>query len=127
MIFRWGDQVTDLRALFSSNDPIDASDEAFTNRQGQWELVATAFAEHLRRVTAPGFDAADLEVPRTHLIVFHGVGGVGKSTLIRKLEAALGGGARPAQWGSRSGPGTGSCPSGSTWPAPPAPPSRMSS
>ncbi|WP_328512768.1 ATP/GTP-binding protein (plasmid) [Streptomyces sp. NBC_00376] len=89
--------MTDLRALFSSNDPIDAS-EAFTNRQGQWELVATALAEHLRHVTAPGFDPADLEAPRTHLIVFHGVGGVGKSTLIRKLEAALGG-TRPAQWG----------------------------
>ncbi|MCL3998203.1 ATP/GTP-binding protein [Streptomyces lavenduligriseus] len=89
--------MTDLRALFSSNDPVDSS-EAFTNRQGQWELVATALAEHLRHVTAPGFDPADLEAPRTHLIVFHGVGGVGKSTLLRKLEAALGG-SRPAQWG----------------------------
>ncbi|MEU7088003.1 ATP/GTP-binding protein [Streptomyces achromogenes] len=89
--------MTDLRALFSSNDPVDSS-EAFTNREGQWELVATALAEHLRLVTAPGFDPADLEAPRTHLIVFHGVGGVGKSTLLRKLEAALGG-VRPAQWG----------------------------
>ncbi|MFE7112870.1 ATP/GTP-binding protein [Streptomyces sp. NPDC057575] len=84
--------------MFSSNDPIDASDEAFTNRQGQWELVATALAEHLRHITAPGFDPADLEAPRTHLIVFHGVGGVGKSTPMRKLETALGG-TRPAQWG----------------------------
>ncbi|MFD8625221.1 tol-pal system YbgF family protein [Streptomyces hygroscopicus] len=89
--------MTDLRALFSSNDPIDAS-EAFTNRQHQWEFVATALEEHLRHVTAAGFDAADLEAPRTHLIVFHGVGGVGKTTLVRKLEAALGG-TRPAQWG----------------------------
>ncbi|WP_327311756.1 ATP/GTP-binding protein [Streptomyces sp. NBC_01243] len=89
--------MTDLRALFSSNDPIDAS-EAFTNRQGQWELVATALAEHLRHVTGPGFDPADLEAPRTHLVVFHGVGGVGKSTLMRKIEAALGG-TRLAQWG----------------------------
>ncbi|WP_307841677.1 ATP/GTP-binding protein [Streptomyces endocoffeicus] len=89
--------MTDLRALFSSNDPIDAS-EAFTNRQHQWEFVATALEEHLRHVTAAGFDPADLEAPRTHLIVFHGVGGVGKSTLVRKLEAALGG-TRPAQWG----------------------------
>ncbi|MCO8308779.1 ATP/GTP-binding protein [Streptomyces sp. RKCA744] len=91
--------MTDLRALFSSNDPIDAS-EAFTNRQRQWELVATALAEHLRHMSAPGFDPADLEAPRTHLIVFHGVGGVGKSTLVRKLEAALGG-TRPAQWGEQ--------------------------
>ncbi|MEU2564961.1 ATP/GTP-binding protein [Streptomyces longispororuber] len=89
--------MTDLRALFSSNESIDAS-EAFTNRQRQWELVASALEEHLRRITAPGFDPADLEAPRTHLIVFHGVGGVGKSTLVRKLQAALGG-TRPAQWG----------------------------
>ncbi|MGA4846579.1 ATP/GTP-binding protein [Streptomyces sp. G5(2025)] len=89
--------MTDLRALFSSNDPIDTS-EAFTNRQRQWELVATALEEHLRRITTAGFDPADLEAPRTHLVVFHGVGGVGKSTLVRKLEAALGG-ARPTQWG----------------------------
>ncbi|MFE5163246.1 hypothetical protein ACFRNT_33120 [Streptomyces sp. NPDC056697] len=61
--------MTDLRALFSSNDPIDAS-EAFTNRQHQWEFVATALEEHLRHVTAAGFDPADLEAPRTHLIVF---------------------------------------------------------
>ncbi|MFE7958657.1 ATP/GTP-binding protein [Streptomyces sp. NPDC057413] len=91
--------MTDLRALFSSNDPIDAS-EAFTNRQRQWELVATALAEHLRHVSSPGFDPADLEAPRDHLIVFHGVGGVGKSTLQRKLEAALSG-TRPAQWGEQ--------------------------
>lgn len=51
--------MTDLRALFSSNDPIDAS-EAFTNRQRQWELVATALADHLRHTSAPGFDPADL-------------------------------------------------------------------
>ncbi|MFC8015616.1 ATP/GTP-binding protein [Streptomyces cinereoruber] len=91
--------MTDLRTLFSSNDPIDAS-EAFTNRERQWELVATALADHLRRITAPGFDPTDLEAPRTHVIVFHGVGGVGKSTLQRKLEAALGG-MRPAQWGEQ--------------------------
>ncbi|MET9954453.1 ATP/GTP-binding protein [Streptomyces sp. NPDC006339] len=91
--------MTDLRALFSSNDPIDAS-EAFTNRERQWELVATAVAEHLRRTTASGFDPADLEAPRTNVIVFHGVGGVGKTTLQRQLEAALGG-TRPAQWGEQ--------------------------
>ncbi|WP_030889963.1 hypothetical protein [Streptomyces sp. NRRL S-1868] len=90
--------MTDLRALFSSNDPIDAS-EAFTNRQRQWELVATALAEHLRHTSA-GFDPTDLEAPRDHLIVFHGVGGVGKSTLVRKLEAALSG-TPPAQWGEQ--------------------------
>lgn len=78
----------DLRALFSSNDPVGSS-EAFTNRQSQWGVVATAIEEHLRHIAAPSFDVEDLESPRTNVIVFHGVGGIGKSTLLRKIESAL--------------------------------------
>ncbi|MFC5724148.1 ATP/GTP-binding protein [Streptomyces gamaensis] len=90
----------DLRALFSSNDPFDA-DEAFTNRQRQWELVTSALAEHLRHIADPAFDVEDLEAPRDNVTVFHGVGGVGKSTLMRKIEAALAcDGQRPVQWGA---------------------------
>ncbi|UQA91469.1 YfgM family protein [Streptomyces halobius] len=90
----------DLRALFSSNDPIDAG-EAFTNRQRQWELVASALEEHLRRIASPAFDVEDLEAPRDNVAVFHGVGGVGKSTLLRKLETVLASAEqRPAQWGA---------------------------
>ncbi|MFE0043826.1 ATP/GTP-binding protein [Streptomyces albireticuli] len=95
----------DLRALFSSNDPINAT-EAFTNRQGQWELVASALQEHLRNVAGDALDVEDLEAPRTNVIVFHGVGGVGKTTLSRKLEAALtAADQRPAQWGEPTWPG----------------------
>lgn len=90
----------DLRALFSSNDPVDAN-ETFTNRQGQWEAVASALAEHLRHVTSANFDVEDLEAPRKNVIVFHGVGGVGKSTLLRKLEAVFTStDQRPTQWGA---------------------------
>ncbi|NUK53388.1 ATP/GTP-binding protein, partial [Streptomyces lunaelactis] len=90
----------DLRALFSSNDRGMATAEAFTNRQLQWELIAAALAEHLRHTTDRGFDVEDLEAPRNNLIVFHGVGGIGKTTLSRKLENALAGAEhRPAQWG----------------------------
>lgn len=97
--------MADLRALFSSNDPVDSA-EAFTNRQQQWALVATAVEEHLRTIAAPGFDVEDLETPRTNVIAFHGVGGVGKSTLLRKLEASLTvDGQRPQQWGSNVGAG----------------------
>ncbi|GAA0454538.1 ATP/GTP-binding protein [Streptomyces olivaceiscleroticus] len=90
----------DLRALFSSNDRSLAASEAFTNRQGQWQAVTDALGEHLRRLTDPAFDVEDLEAPRRNVLVFHGVGGIGKSTLSRKLEAALatGGEQRPAQW-----------------------------
>jgi hypothetical protein len=77
-----------------------ATAEAFTNRQLQWELIAAALAEHLRHTADRGFDVEDLEAPRNNLIVFHGVGGIGKTTLSRKLENALAGAEhRPAQWG----------------------------
>ncbi|MEV6048781.1 ATP/GTP-binding protein [Streptomyces xanthochromogenes] len=94
--------MADLRALFSSNNPSGFDvDEAFTNRQAQWERVATGLQEHLRRVAEPSFNVEDLEAPRTNLTVFHGVGGVGKSTLLRKIEATLTSAEqRPAQWGA---------------------------
>ncbi|MFB8137217.1 ATP/GTP-binding protein [Streptomyces mirabilis] len=90
----------DLRALFSTNDRGLEAVEAFTNRQLQWELVAAALSEHLRLINESAFDVEDLERPRHNVMVFHGVGGIGKTTLSRKLEAALAGAdQRPAQWG----------------------------
>ncbi|MFI2292893.1 ATP/GTP-binding protein [Streptomyces niveus] len=95
----------DLRALFSTNDRGLEATEAFTNRQLQWELVAVALTKHLRHVTEPGFDIEDLERPRHNVMVFHGVGGIGKTTLSRKLEAALAGAdQRPVQWGEPAWP-----------------------
>ncbi|WP_435059753.1 ATP/GTP-binding protein [Streptomyces sp. bgisy060] len=95
----------DLRALFSTNDRRMEAGEAFTDRHGQWQFVQTALTEHLTRVTAPGFDVEDLEAPRTNVIAFYGVGGIGKSTLSRTLEAALAGAdGRPARWGEPSWP-----------------------
>ncbi|MFJ5142791.1 ATP/GTP-binding protein [Streptomyces sp. NPDC088707] len=95
----------DLRALFSTNDRQMEAGEAFTDRHGQWQFVQTALAEHLARVTAPGFDVEDLEAPRTNVIAFYGVGGIGKSTLSRTLEAALAGAdGRPARWGEPAWP-----------------------
>lgn len=90
----------DLRALFSTNDRGLNAQEAFTNRQSQWEAVAAALSDHLRTVADRSFDVEDLEAPRTNVLVFHGIGGVGKTTLSRKVEAALTGVEhRPAQWG----------------------------
>ncbi|MFJ3799862.1 hypothetical protein ACIPSJ_26695 [Streptomyces sp. NPDC090088] len=43
----------------------------------------------MRHVAGPGFDVEDLKAPRNNVIVFHGVGGIGKSTLLRKVEAAF--------------------------------------
>ncbi|WP_159031053.1 ATP/GTP-binding protein [Streptomyces sp. 769] len=90
----------DLRALFSSNDRSLAAAEAFTNRQQQWAAVAGTLGEHLHHLVDPGIDVEDLEAPRTNVLCFHGIGGIGKTTLSRKIEAALASAdQRPAQWG----------------------------
>ncbi|MCZ1001073.1 ATP/GTP-binding protein [Streptomyces mirabilis] len=95
----------DLRTLFSSNDRSIAASEAFTNRQAQWQAVTAGLAEHLRHVTRADFDVEDLEAPRRNILVFHGVGGIGKSTLSRKIESSLARSEhRPAQWESPSHP-----------------------
>ncbi|GAB2891440.1 ATP/GTP-binding protein [Streptomyces mayteni] len=94
----------DLRALFGSND--GAAREVFTNRETQWATVTGALSQHLRHVATPGFDVQDVEAPRTNLLVFHGVGGIGKTTLSRKLEAALADGERrPEAWVAPAWPG----------------------
>ncbi|MBJ7002727.1 ATP/GTP-binding protein [Streptomyces sp. CRPSP2-6A1] len=95
----------DLRTLFSSNDRSIAASEAFTNRQAQWQAVTACLAEHVRHVARTDFDVEDLEAPRHNILVFHGVGGIGKSTLSRKIEASLAHSEhRPAQWESPSYP-----------------------
>ncbi|MFF3409067.1 ATP/GTP-binding protein [Streptomyces sp. NPDC002742] len=77
--------------------------EAFTNRSSQWETVAAALTEHLQHVSS--LDPEDLEAPRNNVLVFHGVGGIGKTTLSRTLEAALAdAGRRPSQWGAPGWP-----------------------
>ncbi|WP_309149002.1 hypothetical protein [Streptomyces griseorubiginosus] len=95
----------DLRALFSTNDRSVQAAEAFTNREARWEMVAAALTQHLQHGASPGFDPEDLEAPRSHMLVFHGVGGIGKTTLSRTLEAALAdAGRRPTQWGAPGWP-----------------------
>jgi hypothetical protein len=91
----------DLRALFSSNSRELVANDAFTNRTAQWRAVLAALTEHVQRVTAHGFAVDDVESPRRNMIVFHGVGGIGKTTLSRKIEASLtdtDGTHRPAHW-----------------------------
>lgn len=60
----------DLRARFSTNDRSVQADEAFTNRSSQWETIAATLTEHLHHISAPGFDAEDLEAPRNHVLVW---------------------------------------------------------
>ncbi|WP_406297252.1 ATP/GTP-binding protein [Streptomyces sp. NBC_00624] len=105
MIFRGGVVARDLRMLFGANDRSVAAEEAFTNRQAQWQAVVAALTDHLQRVAKPSFDVEDLASPRLNVLVAHGVGGIGKSTFSRKIEASLThSGGRPAQWAAPAWP-----------------------
>ncbi|WP_316959640.1 ATP/GTP-binding protein [Streptomyces sp. TRM68367] len=87
------------------NDRSVEAEEAFTNRQAQWQAIVAALTDHLHRVANPGFDVEDLAGPRHNILVGHGVGGIGKSTFSRKIEASLAHqGGRPAQWDAPSWP-----------------------
>ncbi|WP_315904319.1 ATP/GTP-binding protein [Streptomyces sp. ASQP_92] len=95
----------DLRTLFSTNDRALRAEEAFTNRQAQWQIIAEALADHLHTISSPGFDVEDLEAARRNVVALHGVGGIGKTALSRTIEAALADTSRrPAQWGAPSWP-----------------------
>ncbi|WP_314223579.1 ATP/GTP-binding protein [Streptomyces zaehneri] len=91
--------------LFGANDRSVAAEEAFTNRQAQWQAVVAALSDHLQRVANPSFDVEDLASPRHNVLVAHGVGGIGKSTFSRKTEASLTHpGGRPEQWAAPGWP-----------------------
>jgi len=58
-------------------------------------------ADGRRHIASAAFDAEDLDASRPNVLVFHGVGGIGKTTLSRTLEASLADAdRRPAQWGA---------------------------
>ncbi|MFC9498405.1 ATP/GTP-binding protein [Streptomyces sp. NPDC056982] len=91
--------------LFGVNDRSVRAEEAFTNRQAQWQAVVAALTDHLQHVASPSFDVEDLACSRTNVLVAHGVGGIGKSTFSRKIEASLTQpGSRPAQWDAPAWP-----------------------
>ncbi|MEU2248917.1 ATP/GTP-binding protein [Streptomyces sp. NPDC019224] len=79
----------DLRALFRSNDRELKAVDYFADRRDEWATVAETLTLHTRWVRQPGFDVEDLEAPRRNVLVFYGVGGIGKSTLSRGLAEHL--------------------------------------
>lgn len=98
---------SDLRTLFRSNSPDLKAVDVFADRKDEWATVARSLAELVAAVRDPGFDVEDLESPRRNVLVFYGVGGIGKSALSREITEHLGGGDNgPPQW-SRLDPALG--------------------
>lgn len=90
---------SDLRALFRSNDRELKAVDYFADRRDEWATVVESLVRHTRWVREAGFDVEDLETPRRNVLVFYGVGGIGKSTLSRGVaEHLVDSGARGADW-----------------------------
>lgn len=90
---------SDLRTLFRSNSPDLKAVDVFADRKDEWATVARSLAELVAAVRDPQFDVEDLESPRRNVLVFYGVGGIGKSALSREIAEHLGDGEDgPPQW-----------------------------
>lgn len=80
---------SDLRSLFRSNQQDLRAEEVFADRMDEWGAVARSLVGHAATLGEPGFGVEDFERPRRNVLVFYGVGGIGKSTFSRRLEAHL--------------------------------------
>ncbi|MFD6158060.1 tol-pal system YbgF family protein [Nocardia sp. NPDC060256] len=83
---------SDLRLLFRSTREGLAAQEVFTNRHDEWDSTVRSLRAHKSSVGAPGFSVVDFGRPRRNVLVFYGVGGIGKTALSRQLEECLSGG-----------------------------------
>jgi hypothetical protein len=82
-----------LRALFTAGPGRGVSAQtAFTNRLDEVEAFRRAVA-HLVDMSAGGdgrvSPVLDIGAARTHVLVYYGIGGIGKTTLSRELERRL--------------------------------------
>ncbi|CAO5238640.1 hypothetical protein [Frankia sp. AgKG'84/4] len=80
---------SDLRAIFRSNDRELKAVDFFADRRDEWATVAESLARHTQRTRNSAFDVEDLESPRENVLVFYGVGGIGKSMFSRGLVEHL--------------------------------------
>ncbi|MEV5837239.1 hypothetical protein [Nocardia sp. NPDC052112] len=92
---------SDLRSLFSpGRDGVDAQD-VFANRHDEWRATTDSLLAHWAAVRAQGFSVEDFATPRRNVLVFYGVGGIGKTTLSKRLETHLRTGSESvgSEWG----------------------------
>jgi len=61
----------------------------FTDRHDEWDSIHRSLVARVAAVSAPGFDISDFGVPRRNILVFYGLGGIGKTELSKRLEAHL--------------------------------------
>lgn len=75
--------------MFRSNQQTLTAEDVFADRMDEWGAVARSLTTHAAALHEPGFNVEDFESPRRNVLVFYGVGGIGKSTFSRRLEEHL--------------------------------------
>ncbi|WP_326600308.1 ATP/GTP-binding protein [Streptomyces sp. NBC_01803] len=89
----------DLRTLFRSNSPDLSAEEVFSDREDEWEAIARSVTACVAGMSDPGFDVEDFEEPRRNVLMFYGVGGIGKTSLSHNAAEKLAGGeGGPNHW-----------------------------
>ncbi|MCO6003390.1 hypothetical protein NE236_00160 [Actinoallomurus purpureus] len=79
----------DLRGVFRTNNRSLASVDVFANREEEWSAVSRGLARVVAARQNPTFDVEDVQTPRRNVLVFYGVGGIGKTTLSQRISERL--------------------------------------
>lgn len=82
-----------LRDKFVAAQHGQTAQDTFSDRRQErdsFELSLTAYYTSIEQLTKGAWRAQDLDRPRRNVLSFYGVGGVGKSSLLRKLEQTIG-------------------------------------
>lgn len=90
---------SDLRSLFRIQSGDLRAEEVFTDRHDEWDSIRLSLIAQVKRVSGPHFDVSDFAGPRQNILVFYGLGGIGKTELSKRLEAHLAAdGSVPGHW-----------------------------
>ncbi|MFC7730685.1 hypothetical protein [Actinomadura keratinilytica] len=75
--------------MFRTNSRDVQATDVFANRNEEWAAVLRSLATVVEFRRGPTFDPEDMQRPRRNVLVFYGVGGIGKSTLSRQIAERL--------------------------------------
>ncbi|MFD6401279.1 hypothetical protein [Nocardia sp. NPDC060249] len=82
---------SNLDDAFRGNAADFQAHEVFSDRDTEWAAVVDSVRNVWEAVSTPTFDVQDLEIPRRNVLVFYGVGGIGKTRLSQQIARRLGG------------------------------------
>ncbi|MFF2086640.1 hypothetical protein ACFVVM_22945 [Nocardia sp. NPDC058176] len=82
---------SNLDNAFQSNAGDFQAHEVFSDRDDEWAAVVDSVRNLWDTVSNESFEVQDLEGPRRNVLVFYGVGGIGKTTLAQQITRRLGG------------------------------------